>query len=53
MLIGYVKIKDKPKLVKLLNDKFSQASVIYEEPSPMDKVPVCISLNRFLSLPNY
>ena len=63
VLIGYVKIKDKPKLVKLLNDKFSQASVIYEEPSPMDKVPVCISLNRFFKpaqllinmfgLPNY
>ncbi len=63
VLIGYVKIKDKPMLDKLLYNEFPQASVIYEEPSPSDKVPVCISLNRFLKpaqllinmfgLPNY
>ncbi|MFN3531772.1 MAG: V-type ATP synthase subunit I [Candidatus Brocadia sp.] len=63
VLIGYVKIKDKPKLDTLLQCKFPQASVVYEEPSPVDTVPVSITLNRFFKpaqllinmfgLPNY
>lgn len=63
ILTGYVKTKDRFRLDALLRNEFPQASVLYEEPSPMDKVPVSITLNRFLKpaqllinmfgLPNY
>ncbi|GAN34915.1 MAG: hypothetical protein DYG83_17100 [Candidatus Brocadia sp. AMX2] len=63
VLIGYVKITDTLKLDMLLHGKFPQASVVYEEPSAIDKVPVSITLNRFFKpaqllinmfgLPNY
>ena len=63
ILSGYIKVKDKGKLDALLQPEFSHASIFYEEPSPSDKVPVCITLNRFFKpaqlfinmfgLPNY
>ena len=63
ILTGYVKTKDRFRLDALLHNEFPQASVLYEEPSPMDKVPVSITLNKFLKpaqllinmfgLPNY
>ncbi|HHT9137496.1 MAG TPA: V-type ATP synthase subunit I [Candidatus Wunengus sp. YC60] len=63
VLVGYVKTTDRLRLDSLLNNEFPQASVIYEEPSPIDKVPVSITLNRFFKpaqllinmfgLPNY
>ncbi|MCF6154130.1 MAG: hypothetical protein E3K36_02525 [Candidatus Brocadia sp.] len=63
VLIGYVKKTDKRKLDTLLHGKFPQASVVYEEPSPADRVPVSIALNEFFKpaqllinmfgLPNY
>ena len=63
VLIGYVKTTDKFKLDALLSGKFPQASVVYEEPSAVDRVPVSITLNRFFKpaqllinmfgLPNY
>lgn len=63
VLIGYVKTGDRLKLDTLLHSKFPQASVVYEEPSAADRVPVSIALNRFFKpaqlltnmfgLPNY
>ncbi len=63
ILGGYIKVKDKGKLDALLQAEFSHASIFYEEPSPSDKVPVCITLSRFFKpaqlfinmfgLPNY
>ena len=63
VLIGYIKTRDRVRLDTLLRDEFSQATVSYEEPAPMDKIPVSITLNRFVrpaqllinmfGLPNY
>ncbi|MDN3514547.1 MAG: hypothetical protein NG747_09115 [Candidatus Brocadia sp.] len=63
VLTGYVKTRDKYRLDALLHDEFPQASVLYEEPLPAEKVPVSITLNRFskpaqllinmFGLPNY
>ena len=62
-LTGYIKLVDKPKLDTLINLEFQRVSVVYEEPSPQDKVPVSITLNKFFKpaqllvnmfgLPNY
>lgn len=63
VLVGYIRTVDRLRLDTLLRDEFPQASVFYEEPSPMDKVPVSITLNRLFKpaqllinmfgLPNY
>ncbi|MBI2470126.1 MAG: V-type ATP synthase subunit I [Planctomycetes bacterium] len=63
VLVGYVKTTDRLRLDTLLSNEFQHASVMYEEPSPIDKVPVSITLNRFFKpaqllinmfgLPNY
>ncbi|HHT9129926.1 MAG TPA: V-type ATPase 116kDa subunit family protein, partial [Candidatus Brocadiaceae bacterium] len=63
VLVGYIKTIDRFKLDTVLRDEFPHASVFYEEPSSMDKVPVSITLNRFFKpaqllinmfgLPNY
>src|SRR3990167_3309090 len=62
-LIGYIKLVDKPKLDTLITLEFQRVSVVYEDPSPQDKVPVSITLNKFFKpaqllvnmfgLPNY
>jgi len=62
-LTGYIKLVDKPKLDTLINLEFQRVSVVYEDPSPQDKVPVSITLNKFFKpaqllvnmfgLPNY
>ena len=63
VLIGYVKTTDRLRLDSMLGNEFPHASVSYEEPSPKDRVPVSITLNRFFKpaqllinmfgLPNY
>ncbi|MEP9412564.1 MAG: hypothetical protein HRF42_14450 [Candidatus Brocadia sp.] len=63
VLTGYIRTRDRFRLDALLRGKFPQASVVYEEPSEADRVPVSISLNRFFKpaqllinmfgLPNY
>jgi V/A-type H+-transporting ATPase subunit I len=63
VLIGYVKTTDRLRLDSMLGSEFPHASVFYEEPSPKDRVPVSITLNRFFKpaqllinmfgLPNY
>jgi len=63
VLIGYVKTTDRLRLDSMLGNEFPHASVFYEEPSPKDRVPVSITLNRFFKpaqllinmfgLPNY
>lgn len=63
VLIGYVKTTDRLRLDAMLGNEFPHASVFYEEPSPKDRVPVSITLNRFFKpaqllinmfgLPNY
>ncbi len=63
VLVGYIRTVDRLRLDTSLRDEFPQASVFYEEPSPMDKVPVSITLNRLFKpaqllinmfgLPNY
>jgi len=62
-LVGYVKTTDRLRLDSMLDNEFPHASVFYEEPSPKDRVPVSITLNRFFKpaqllinmfgLPNY
>src|SRR3990170_446260 len=46
-LVGYVKTTDRLRLDSMLDNEFPHASVFYEEPSPKDRVPVSITLNRF------
>ncbi|MBM2835708.1 MAG: V-type synthase subunit [Candidatus Brocadiaceae bacterium] len=63
VLIGYVKTTDRLRLDSMLGNGFPHASVFYEEPSPKDRVPVSITLNKFFKpaqllinmfgLPNY
>lgn len=63
VLIGYVKTTDRLRLNSMLGNEFPHASVFYEEPSPKDRVPVSITLNKFFKpaqllinmfgLPNY
>ncbi|MDO8141970.1 MAG: V-type ATPase 116kDa subunit family protein [Candidatus Brocadiales bacterium] len=63
VLVGYVKTKDRLRLDSMLDNEFPHASVFYENPSPMDRVPVSITLNRLFKpaqllinmfgLPNY
>jgi len=62
-IVGYVKTKDRTRLDSMLCEGFPQASVFFEDPSPSDKTPVSITLNRFFQparlfidmfgLPNY
>ena len=47
VLIGYVKTTDRLRLDSMLGSEFPHASVSYEEPSPKDRVPVSITLNKF------
>ena len=63
VLIGYVKTTDRLRLDSMLGNEFPHTSVFYEEPSPKDRVPVSITLNKFFKpaqllinmfgLPNY
>ncbi|HHT9114232.1 MAG TPA: V-type ATP synthase subunit I [Candidatus Wunengus sp. YC65] len=63
VLIGYVKTTDRLRFDSMLGSEFPHASVFYEEPSPKDRVPVSITLNKFFKpaqvlinmfgLPNY
>ena len=63
VLIGYIKTTDRLRLDPILGSEFPHASVFYEEPSPKDRVPVSITLNKFFKpaqllinmfgLPNY
>lgn len=47
IITGFIKEKDIDKLNTALNAKFPEASVVYETPTPLDNVPVSISLPRF------
>ena len=48
MITGWVRVKDVPRLEKVLDSEFPEASVVYEDPQPgVDNPPVSLSLGRF------
>ncbi|MEW6355784.1 MAG: V-type ATP synthase subunit I [Planctomycetota bacterium] len=63
VMSGYVRAKDAEGLSAAVTKEFPSVSLILEDPTPTDNVPVSISLNRFLKpvqllvnmfgLPNY
>lgn len=48
LLFGYVREADLPKLQDMLRREFPDTSLIVEDPSPEDDVPVSITLGRFV-----
>ncbi len=47
VITGFIKEKDIDKLNTALNAEFPETSVVYETPTPLDNVPVSISLPAF------